>query len=277
MARRGRAPSTSLALSGRLSRPVLFALPPPGAKNVRAWLKQQHADLDDEEGLEKLGAEFLDLVLANARVAPSLGTARPVRRLRLNALPDQGPAGLASRLRRGDGPGDRTPTDLAGMLSLSAVAAAVAKKVVVEVRDGYREPVNLFTVVAQPPASRKSAVFRAVAAPIEEFDRERAELAKPLVAEARSKRAVAEKKLDELERKASKATGADQCTLTEAAANLATQLATTKVPQVPRLLADDATPERLTGLMAANKGRIAVLSPEGELFDMAAGRYSSGK
>jgi hypothetical protein len=46
------------------------------------------------------------------------------------------------------------------------------------------------------------------------------------------------------------------------------------VPVMPRLLADDATPEALASLMAAQHGRIALISAEGGPFDMMAGRYS---
>jgi len=42
---------------------------------------------------------------------------------------------------------------------------------------------------------------------------------------------------------------------------------------VPRWLVDDATPEALAGLLATY-GRIALLSPEGDVFDQMAGRYN---
>jgi replicative DNA helicase len=45
------------------------------------------------------------------------------------------------------------------------------------------------------------------------------------------------------------------------------------VPPVPRWLVDDATPEALAGLLATY-GRIALLSPEGDVFDQMAGRYN---
>ncbi len=44
-----------------------------------------------------------------------------------------------------------------------------------------------------------------------------------------------------------------------------------------RLLADDTTPEALVSLMAANGGRMGVISDEGGIFDIIAGKYSSGK
>jgi hypothetical protein len=48
-----------------------------------------------------------------------------------------------------------------------------------------------------------------------------------------------------------------------------------EVPVVPRLLTDDATPEALASLMMEQGGRIAILSAEGDAFDLMAGRYSS--
>lgn len=44
-----------------------------------------------------------------------------------------------------------------------------------------------------------------------------------------------------------------------------------------RLLADDTTPEALVSLMAANDGRMGIVSDEGGIFDVIAGRYNSGK
>ena len=53
----------------------------------------------------------------------------------------------------------------------------------------------------------------------------------------------------------------------------AAEAANLVVPPVPRWLVDDATPEALAGLLATY-GRIALLSPEGDVFDQMAGRYN---
>lgn len=49
-----------------------------------------------------------------------------------------------------------------------------------------------------------------------------------------------------------------------------------KTPVAPRLLVDDATPEALAMVMAAQQQRIALLEAEGGFFDILSGRYSSG-
>jgi hypothetical protein len=50
------------------------------------------------------------------------------------------------------------------------------------------------------------------------------------------------------------------------------------VPSIPRLRADDVTPEKLGQVMAENGGRMAILASEGGIVDTLAGRYdNSGK
>ena len=44
----------------------------------------------------------------------------------------------------------------------------------------------------------------------------------------------------------------------------------------PQYMGDDATPESVALLLNDNVGRLALLSPEGDVFDLMAGRYNSG-
>ncbi|WP_165069959.1 DUF3987 domain-containing protein [Paludisphaera rhizosphaerae] len=171
----------------------------------------------------------------------------------------------------------QTPVDLAAMLALSVVAVACAGKVEVVVRAGYSEPVNLFTATAQPPASRKSAVFRELLAPVEEFERTLVDQSKAAIAEALALRAIEEKALESLRRRAAKAKGPERQKLAAESRALARKLAEEAVPRPPRLLADDATPESLGSLLAENGGRLGVFSPEGGVLDILAGRYAANR
>ena len=47
-----------------------------------------------------------------------------------------------------------------------------------------------------------------------------------------------------------------------------------EVPPIPRLVADDVTPEAAASLLAEQGGRLAIISAEGGIFDIIAGRYS---
>lgn len=64
----------------------------------------------------------------------------------------------------------QTPVDLAGSIALSVLATAAGGRSVVQVRGSWREPTNLYVVVALPPANRKSAVFALLSDPL--FDAE---------------------------------------------------------------------------------------------------------
>ena len=50
--------------------------------------------------------------------------------------------------------------------------------------------------------------------------------------------------------------------------------ASIEVPPVPRLVADDVTPEAAASLLAEQRGRLAIISAEGGIFDIIAGRYN---
>ncbi len=170
----------------------------------------------------------------------------------------------------------QTPTALAAMMALAVVAAACARRVVVRVRPGWSEPLNLFTVTTLGPGNRKSAVVREAIAPLEVWEREAAQRLSSVVAEAETRRRVLEGRVQKLQHEAARTTDASEREPLEAEAiNLAQELASTRVPVLPRLIVDDCTPERLASLLHEQDGRLAVLSPEGGVFDILAGRYSA--
>lgn len=170
----------------------------------------------------------------------------------------------------------QTPPDLGAMVWLSAVATAQAQKIEVEVKRGYVEPVNLYTTTAMEPGNRKSPVFRAVVLPLEEHEQEEAERMAPLIAEAETRYKIAEARLQKAQQAAANADRADCETKEQEALVLAGELRAIKVPTPPRLIADDTSAERLATLLRDNQGRIGILSAEGDIFEIMAGRYSNG-
>lgn len=167
----------------------------------------------------------------------------------------------------------QVPHDLPAVLVLSATAAAAGGRAVAEVRPGWREPLNLYTAVAMPPGSRKSPVFSRVTAPLTRAEQAAIERAKPLVVEAQTIRKVAEQAAATAAQVAAKA-DADRDAARDQAVAAARMAEAVAVPVVPRLLADDATPEALASLLVEQRGRVAVLSAEGDIFGMMAGRYN---
>jgi replicative DNA helicase len=159
------------------------------------------------------------------------------------------------------------------MLALTVLATVAAGAVEVQPRSGWREPLCLFVAVGMDAGTRKSSVFSALTRPVAEFERDQATAALPAITETTTLRRIAEQAAAQAEAAASKAP-ADQREERQAEAIArAAEAANLVVPPLPRWLVDDATPEALAGLLATY-GRIALLSPEGDVFDQMAGRYN---
>ena len=169
----------------------------------------------------------------------------------------------------------QTPLDLPGVMVVAALAAAAGGRAVVEARPGWREPTNLFVGVAMAPGNRKTAVVREITEPLHESEKSAVDNVAGAVAEAKAQKDIAEQRATEARRAAARAEGAEGESLTQAAIDAAVLAESITVPVVPRLLADDSTPEALVSLMAEQHGRIALISAEGGPFDVMAGRYST--
>jgi replicative DNA helicase len=167
----------------------------------------------------------------------------------------------------------QTPPDLAGMLALAVLATVAAGAVEVQPRPGWREPLCLFMAVGMDAGTRKSSVFTALTRPIADFEHDQATAALPAITETLTLRCIADQAAAHAETAASKAPADQQEERQAEAIARAAEAANLIVPPVPRWLVDDATPEALAGLLATY-GRIALLSPEGDVFDQMAGRYN---
>jgi replicative DNA helicase len=116
-------------------------------------------------------------------------------------------------------------------------------------------------------------VFTAMTGPVADFERQQAAAALPGITETATLRRIADQAAATAEVAAGKAPASQQEEARAEAIARAAEAANLIVPPVPRWLVDDATPEALAGLLATY-GRIALLSPEGDVFDQMAGRYN---
>jgi hypothetical protein len=174
----------------------------------------------------------------------------------------------------------QVPPDLPALLGLSALSLATAKKVVVEIKPGWREPTNIYTATALLPGEGKSPVFAGATAPLREWERERRARLAPQIADAEECSRLREERTRELRKKAAKAQpGSERQLLEDELRALAVEHAGAQEgPPVPiRLVADDATPEAVGRLLADQHGRLGVFSSEGGPFAIMAGRYSDGR
>jgi len=171
----------------------------------------------------------------------------------------------------------QVPVDVPAMLCLPVLAAANARKYEVEIRPGWREPLNLYCITALPPGMRKSAVFKAATSIFYEIEiAQRDAGAKDRLREVANYE-MAKKKYEQAN--AQRVGAKDAKASAEAEANFERRLKEFEAIEEPRaelrLVGDDVTPERVVSILAEQQSRFAIFSAEGGLLQTLAGaRYS---
>jgi hypothetical protein len=197
----------------------------------------------------------------------------PFQAYRLPDFPTDSLPGWARDFVKGEAFATQTPEDLAAMLFLAIMACACQKKVAVLVRYGWIEPVNVFLVIVLPPGCRKTRLLSALEEPICKFEEDMAAEMAEIIAAAETRYHILQAKAQKANAKAAGAEGAEAETLAKQAEALAYEAATTVIPVIPRLVADDVTPERLATMLKEQGGAMSLLSAEGGIFDLMSGRY----
>lgn len=166
--------------------------------------------------------------------------------------------------------------DMPAMVCLGVLSAAVGGRVDIEARPGWREPLNLYLMSFSDPASRKTAVVKALSAPLRRAERRLRELVKPRHLEATARQKIAKLVAEKAVQAASQARPEDRIAAEQEAVEAQTRFAEIVVPPLPTILSEDSTPESLVGLMAENHGRAAVIAAETDALDTIVGRYAKG-
>jgi Protein of unknown function (DUF3987) len=176
---------------------------------------------------------------------------------------------------------------MAGVAALMALAASIGGHARVQITPDRVEPLCMYILAVAAPAERKSAVQNSMIAPLRVAEKSMSLAGQMARLELEQDLSIAVAKTERLERDAvSAAIKAAKSEATEddkAAAEVAAQAARDakamarqiQVPQLPRLLADDASPAATRELLADHNGRIAIISAEGGVFGVIASRYNS--
>lgn len=164
---------------------------------------------------------------------------------------------------------------LTGGIILGVLATCCAKKAVVDLIT-HKEPLNLYTTPVSESGERKTATIEILAAPLYEYQDERREALAPIVSEHQAKLHILENKRDKLEKEAARASGDEFDKLLKQAQAAAREVEATPSMSLPTYIVDDITVEQ-TGILAAENGeKLSIISAEGGIFDIMAGRYSDG-
>ncbi len=175
----------------------------------------------------------------------------------------------------------QVPVDLPVLLAAPIAMSALAGKLEVKVPgERWKEPAVLWTICAMTSGSGKSPVHRDLIRPVREWEKaldnssaEAEHATRLMLAESDIKRALREvEKTAKGLNEESKKRAADE--LLEANKKLA--FAKASVVTSDAIIASEATSERLVELLQRSQGRVLVSDSEGDTFDVAMGRYSSG-
>lgn len=165
-----------------------------------------------------------------------------------------------------------TPVDLAGMMALACMAAALCGRITVTVWPGWVERLVLYCLVAMDPSSRKSPVFKVMTEALFDAEALLVKEGQDARTEAEVDRQIRQRQIERAVREAAngsgKATSDGRIDAVSAMRELA-KIAEKTVP--PRLIADDVTPEGLVQLIGRHEF-ISILSSEGGSLLTASGK-----
>ena len=165
-----------------------------------------------------------------------------------------------------------TPESAAVLCVLSVIATATQKKFQVLIEDDYAEPLNLYIMVAMPPANRKSAIFNYCMKPVSDYEEMECERLRPEIQALQSKY-CSQKRLIENERKRLTAKKATEGAVEEI---LKKEIELKEPPAFPQFFLNDTTIETLSQTLMEQNGKISVLSDEGGILDTFSGLYTGG-
>lgn len=163
----------------------------------------------------------------------------------------------------------QTSVDMAAVEALGVGSLCSQGKYFIQGNADWAEPLNIYTVVILPPAERKSSVLSVMIRPVEEYEKEENSRRNAGIIESQMVLSRLEKEKRSLVERASKGKATEE----EVRAK-ATEIAKYEPVKPLRLFVDDVTSEKLTSVLAENKGRAAVVSAEGGIFDIISGLYS---
>ena len=163
----------------------------------------------------------------------------------------------------------QTPVDMAGTVALSILSVCLQGKYRIQGKADWLEPLNTYALVIATPSERKSAVLNMMLRPLNDYELQYNQRNAALMESSKMRRRVLERRQKAIEEQVSKgkATMEDMEKIAEEIANF-----TEEKPM--QLYVDDITTEKLVSVISENKGRAALISSEGGIFDTLAGIYT---
>lgn len=167
----------------------------------------------------------------------------------------------------------QVPIELPYFAAVSVLAAATNGKVEIIVRGNHKEHLSFYNIIGLGSGNRKSEIIRTLRLPLVEIESNLIAQAKPLRSSQIAERKAYEQALEGLQAKA-RSKGVTPSLMVDIQA-ATEKLDKCKVQRLPKIFADNVTPEKHAALIAEN-GSSAIIEPEGGFFE-GLSRYGNNK
>lgn len=170
----------------------------------------------------------------------------------------------------------QTPPAAAVMVVLAVLSTCCQRRfAVAPLGNRYIEPLSLWTLSALPSGSRKSAVMAPIVAPLIYWEKLTRDRMRSKIAQTAAERAVVEKRIEDLKKKAGRAESAEDKKVIAAAIQAEMEAMPAEV-LARRLVAGDITAERAQQFLVEHGEQLGILSDEPGILGVMAGLYSGG-
>ena len=168
----------------------------------------------------------------------------------------------------------QVPVDMVATFVLSILSLCIQGKYWLNVKPDWTESLNLYVVVVGRPSERKSPTLKETTKPVFKYVEEENQKRQPYIAEYQLKKKILTGRLKNIQDALSKMSKKNTYTMNDA---IECQKELTELEEVRELkmILDDVTPESLVKAMQENNERMGIISAEGGIFGMLAGRYNN--
>ncbi len=163
----------------------------------------------------------------------------------------------------------QTPVDMAGTVAISILSTCLQGKYRIQCKSDWTEPLNTYALVVATPSERKSAVLNLMLRPLNSYETQYNRRNASAVENSKMYRRMLERRQKSVEEQVAKGK-ADMSEMEK----IAGEIAAFKEEKPLQLYVDDITTEKLVSVISANRGRAALISSEGGIFDTLAGIYT---
>lgn len=171
------------------------------------------------------------------------------------------------------------PEALPIMTALGIISTAVNKKFIISPKKDWNEPINIYALIGMPSGSTKSPVLSRMLKPIVEWEKQKLFEIQPIKEQKEIELKALELQLKKVEREIhspKEKTNISKSTQDFKRLSLQINEAKKNIPIIPKVHANNLTPEALEQYVYEQNNRFSIITDEGGILETLSGLYSNG-